>query len=148
MSHQEAVHVVPAGAEQVGAVLHDVDGWPRFVPGLAGVRRTSHARYLFRMSGAGHDVQVPVAVAFRAGRAVWRAVEGPRYVGEFRWRAAGDGLTEVQLSLTAPPVGALEALEEMLGTGLDAGLASYALMRLHDVCTGHHAADTVPGRTV
>jgi hypothetical protein len=115
MRQQEASAVIPAPLAEVEGWLRHVELWPRFLVGLASVRRLGHERYEFRLVD-GYDSRSTVACVRHlpaAHRFTWRALEGPRYAGVLDLREVDDHHTGVRLSIVAHPVSLLAGLAEM-----------------------------------
>lgn len=127
MTHQEASSVVAAPLELVQQRLREVERWPEFLLGVSSVRKLSHERYRFAVDDRG-EVDVCVSAHPKEHRISWRALSGPRFVGEIRMAAVDAGHTRVTLSMTADPAGFLAGLSEMLASSKST--ATFVLQRL------------------
>lgn len=125
MTHQDATSVVTLPVEQVYAGLSDVEAWPKFLLGVAAVRRTAHERYVFTVADAAsrtRDVEVAVGHHPAEHRIAWHALSGAKFDGEIRMSPVGEGHTRVHLQLVAEPAGFLAGVAEMVGATVPAAM--------------------------
>lgn len=117
MSRQHARTTVAAPLAVVQERLADVASWPAFLSGLERAEAAGFERWQFTVTeGSRHrTVLVCVQVHPSEHRIAWHALQGPRYMGEFRLKATDDGHTAVELTTTADPEGVGTAFREMLG---------------------------------
>ena len=117
MARQEASIVVAVPLEAVEARLADVSRWPEFLAGLESVEPAGFERFRFTIAGRGRQRTLPVCVVPHAAehRISWRALEGPRYIGELRLRAVDDRHTRVDLTMIVDPDGLRDGLREIVG---------------------------------
>ncbi|HVN10975.1 MAG TPA: SRPBCC family protein [Kineosporiaceae bacterium] len=117
MARQEATTVVAVSLDAVEARLTDVSRWPEFVTGLESVEPAGFERYRFTVAARGRRRTLHVCVVPHPAehRISWRALEGPRYVGELRLRAVDDRHTRIDLTMTIDPEGLMDGLREIVG---------------------------------
>jgi hypothetical protein len=117
MTRQHARTTVAAPLAVVQQRLADVAGWPAFLSGLESAEPAGFERWQFTLAEGSHRRTVPVCVQVHPGehRIAWHALQGPRYLGEFRLKATDDGHTAVELTSSADPDSAGKGLREMLG---------------------------------
>jgi coenzyme Q-binding protein COQ10 len=94
-SHQET-RILPYTPEQMFAVVADVERYPEFVPGCAGVRVRAHDRdgrvenllvdMIVAYSGLRERYTSAVCLDLRTGAVTAKLVEGPFQQLETRWR--------------------------------------------------------------
>ncbi len=117
MTTQQATTVVAAPIGTVLDRVRDVEGWPSFLSGLVRAEQVGFERYTFTLDEGGRTREVPVCVVDHPAerRISWHQLRGPRYAGELRLQAVGDGRTRVELRTTVDPTGLAAGLREMLG---------------------------------
>ena len=117
MTRQHARTTVAAPLAVVQRRLADVARWPAFLSGLERAEAAGFERWQFTLAEGSRRRTVAVCVQVHPAehRIAWHALQGPRYLGEFRLKAADDGHTAVELTTTADPAGPGSAFREMLG---------------------------------
>src|SRR4051812_8772114 len=117
MTRQHARTTVAAPLAVVQRRLADVARWPAFLSGLERAEPAGFERWEFTLAEGSRRRTVPVCVQVHPAehRIAWHALQGPRYLGELRLKAADDAHTAVELTTTADPDGAGSAFREMLG---------------------------------
>jgi uncharacterized membrane protein len=141
VTRQQAATVVAAPLDVVEERLADVGRWPEFLSGLAAVAPAGFERYRFTISAGKQQRVVPVCVVPHAAehRISWRALEGPRYLGELRLHAVDDRHTKIELTMTADPTGLMDGLREIVGERHQT--AALDLQRLDAFVTARQPSD-------
>ena len=117
MTRQQAATVVAAPLDVVESRLVDVTRWPEFLSALVAVEPAGFERYKFTIVEGKNQRVVPVCVVPHVAehRISWKALEGPRYIGELRLHSVDDRHTKVELTMIADPTGLREGLREIVG---------------------------------
>jgi uncharacterized membrane protein len=141
MTRQHAKTTVAAPLAAVQARLADVAHWPAFLSGLESAEPAGFERWHFTLGDGRSRRTVTVCVQPHPAehRIAWHALEGPRYLGEFRLRAVDDGHTTVELTTTADPAKPAEGFRELLGER-HTTTAQLDLQRLDAFVTSEHPA--------
>jgi uncharacterized membrane protein len=117
VGRQQATMVVAAPLEVVETRLREVTRWPEFLIGLDAVEPTGFERYRFTVTEGGRRRDVPVCVVPHPAehRISWKALEGPRYIGDLRLHAVDDRHTKVDLNMIVDPAGFAAGFREIVG---------------------------------
>jgi uncharacterized membrane protein len=117
VTRQQASTVVAAPLDVVEARLRDVERWPEFLSEVAAVETAGFERYRFTVTDGRQRRVVLVCVVPHPNehRISWRALEGPRYLGDFRLRVVDERHTKVDLTATLDPAGLMDGLREIVG---------------------------------
>lgn len=147
MTRQQAATVVAASLDVVESRLKDVERWPEFLVGLTAVQPTGFERYRFTIQDGKRQRDVPVCVVPHAAehRISWRALEGPRYLGELRLYPVDDRHTKVELTMTEDPTGLRDGLREIVGERHKT--AELVLQRVDAFVTGVQATEPTSPKT-
>jgi hypothetical protein len=117
VARQQATSVVAVPLDEVEVRLREVTRWPEFLIGLETAEQTGFERYRFTVTEGGRRRVIPVCVVPHPAehRISWKALEGPRYIGDLRLHAVDDRHTKVELTMIVDPAGFAAGFREIVG---------------------------------